>query len=84
MMREIVIDTRELPSPEPLERVVNALAEVTTGNYIKMIHRMEPVMLFPILKNNGFDYFKKPDGESIMIYIFLKEDAAVRTHLKEL
>ena len=84
MMREIVIDTRELPSPEPLERVVNALAEVTTGNYIKMVHRMEPLMLFPILKNNGFEYVKKPIGEEIEVYIFLKDDAAVRTHVEAL
>lgn len=79
------MDTRELPSPEPLERVLNTLSELKEGSYIKMIHRMEPALLFPILKNNGFDYLlRRGEGDEIRLYIFLRGDTAAREHIRGL
>ncbi len=83
-MEEIVIDTRELPSPEPLERVLHALPKVTASSYLKMIHRMEPALLFPILHNNGYAYRMQKDADNIVIYIYLSGDVSMQTYLEGL
>ena len=74
-MQEIVVDVRDLPSPEPLEKVLAALPEIGEGRYVKMVHRMEPGLLFPILKRNDFDYRQRfGNDREVLIYIFLKND----------
>jgi len=84
MMREIMIDVRELPSPEPMEKVIARLGEVNRQTYIKMVHRMEPMLLFPILDKNGFDYIKRPSAEGVSVYIFLKNVPEMRSYVGEL
>lgn len=83
MSKEISIDVRDLPAPEPMEKIVNALGEVEIGTYIKMIHRQRPNMLFPILKQNGFDFLVKEDGEEILIFIFSKKDKDLKKELED-
>ena len=81
--KEIILDTKGLPSPEPMETVVNALHQLSFGTCIKMIHRMSPRMLYPILKKNGYDFIEKKLGdEEFEIYIFLKNDQDLREFLK--
>ena len=83
IMREIVVDVRELPTPEPLERVLGSLPQVAEGVFLKMVHRMEPALLFPILRQNGFEYrLKKGEAGEVLIYIFLKKDDAMREFIK--
>ena len=54
-MAEVIrVDTRELPAPEPMERVLNRLGEIQEGSYLEMRHRMRPELLLNILRNNGF------------------------------
>ena len=81
-MREIVVDVRELPAPEPLEKILNTLPEIGEGSYMKVLHRMEPALLFPILKQNGFDFLLKKAGV-VEVYIFLKRDALMQRYFKE-
>lgn len=56
MYKEIILDTRELEAPEPIMEVVNNLSLLNDTSYIKMIHRMEPKMLYKHLKDNDFYY----------------------------
>lgn len=74
MREEILIDTRELPSPEPMERVVEKLGMIDASHYLKMVHRMEPVLLFSILDKNGFAYRVKKSGDAVWVYIYAKND----------
>jgi uncharacterized protein (DUF2249 family) len=53
---EVIIDTRELEPPEPLERVLEALCNLKPGEHIRMIHRFEPRPLYPMLEREGFTH----------------------------
>lgn len=80
---EVIVDTRELESPEPMQRVIDSLHKINDKTYLKMIHRMEPRMLFGILKKNGFEFivdFK--DSSLVGVYIFKEGDNKIKEHIK--
>jgi uncharacterized protein (DUF2249 family) len=52
----IVIDARELEPPEPFERVMDALSDLTPGERIKLILNREPHPLYRVLERNGYTY----------------------------
>ena len=83
MSKEIFIDVRDLPPPQPLEKIVDALGELDLGIYIKMLHRQRPNMLFPILKKNGFDFLIKEESDEVLIYIFIKKDKELKKELED-
>jgi len=81
--KEIVIDTRELPSPEPMQRVIESLDKIDDETYIKMVHRMEPKMLFNILRKNGFDFkIVYKDESQVEVYIFGNKE--IREYIERL
>ena len=49
----ILLDTRELDHPIPLEMAVNAFKKLSGDEVIQMIHRREPIPLFEIILKNG-------------------------------
>jgi hypothetical protein len=48
-----LLDVSDLPPPEPLERVLDALADLPEGYSLKVRLPMEPVMLYPMLRSMG-------------------------------
>lgn len=83
--KEIILNTKELPSPEPMEMILNNLHQIEVGTYIKMEHRMSPRMLLPILANNGFDFLERELAEDdFVIFIFLKKDRDLKIYLEGL
>ena len=71
MKEVVVLDVRDLPAPEPLEKVLAMAEQLQKGNYFILLHRMEPCLLFPILKKNGFQYQvkqKAPDLFEIIVW----------------
>jgi len=70
VFNEIILDTRELEAPEPMTLVLNALCELGENTFIQMIHRMEPMMLYPTLKNNDLNYKVVPKTNQVSIYIW--------------
>ena len=84
-MTEVIrIDTRELPAPEPMEKVLNRLGEIQEGSYLEMHHRMRPEMLLNILRNNGFDYRVREKHDEVFVYIFRSDDGTAREAIKDL
>ena len=74
MSKEIILDVHELQAPEPMEIVMNGLTKLQEGEYIKLIHRMEPFPLYDTFLDNGFRY-KVTDGEfGFNIYIWFAKD----------
>lgn len=71
--QEITIDCRELEAPEPLERVTSNLSNINETNYIKMIHRIEPMMLYTVLQNNGYKYITLYKGIDVIIFIYTND-----------
>lgn len=51
---ELFLDLRGLFPPEPMERVLDALATLRTGQQIRMLIEREPHPLFRILERNGY------------------------------
>ena len=75
MLEKITLDTRELPAPLPLEKIVQTLPQLNNNNYIHMIHRQEPNLLFEILDKNNFAYkIVRKNDELFEIFIAINQD----------
>lgn len=66
----ILLDTRELDHPIPLEMVVDAFKKLSGDEVIHMIHRREPIPLFEIITKNGGRYLSVMERDDLWhIYI---------------
>jgi uncharacterized protein (DUF2249 family) len=65
----ILLDTRELDHPIPLEMAIEAFKKLTEGEVIHMIHRREPIPLFEIILKNGGHYLSYEEAQVWHIYI---------------
>lgn len=52
--RVIEIDVRELPPPEPMMKVFDALPEVDENTVLLVHHHRDPLMLYPKLEERGY------------------------------
>ena len=48
------IDVSALEPPEPLEQVLDALADLPVGDWLRVRHRRDPVPLYRMLKDMGY------------------------------
>ena len=53
---ELFLDLRGLFPPEPMERVLDALANLLAGQQLRMLIEREPHPLFRILERNNYRY----------------------------
>lgn len=53
---EITLDVCGLEPPEPLERVLGALSTLGNDRHLRMVIDREPLPLYEILAQNGFQY----------------------------
>ncbi len=84
MSKEIVLDVHDLPPPAPMEAAMDALDKLVAGEYIKMIHRMQPFPLYGVLAENGFSYKVLDGAAGFDIYIWHASDTATEQFLKDL
>jgi hypothetical protein len=54
-MEKIILDTRELEHPKPLEEATKLLRELDSGSYIYMLHRKNPIPLIDLAQEHGFN-----------------------------
>jgi len=54
--REIHLDVRGLPPPEPMEQVLDALATLKPDQELRVAIDREPFPLYGILAEKGFSY----------------------------
>lgn len=52
--REVFLDLRGLEPPEPMERVLHALAELLPGQQVRLLIERVPHPLFRILERNDY------------------------------
>jgi uncharacterized protein (DUF2249 family) len=72
---EHILDVSMLEPCEPLERTLEAIQELGEGDYLRVIHRREPHLLYPMLEKSGFTWRTCPSGPSqFEIYIWRQED----------
>jgi len=73
---EILLDVSELEPPEPLTLTLEAAEDLTTGQYLHMLHRRDPCMLYGNLDDNGFKYIQR-EGKTTAVELFIwREDDA--------
>lgn len=49
-----VLDVSRLEPPEPLERVLDALAALLPGDRLHVLHRRDPLPLYDLLRGMGY------------------------------
>jgi uncharacterized protein (DUF2249 family) len=77
MKQELILDVSGLPPPEPLERVLETIEMLVSGQYLRMLHRQEPFPLYDILANMGFKHHTRVGQEtSFEIFIWRNGDEA--------
>jgi hypothetical protein len=54
-MPRVVLDLRGLAPPEPLERMLAALATLGPGDCVHARFPREPLLLYPLLEQHGFE-----------------------------
>lgn len=72
----ILLDTRELDHPVPLEMAIDAFRNLREGEVLHMIHRREPIPLFVILTKNGGRYLCFEDDAGIW-HIYITRDSKI-------
>lgn len=74
---ERILDVSDLEPCEPLERTLQAVGNLTEGDYLRVIHRREPNLLYPVLEKMGFAWRSRPGGASeFEIFIWKRTDRA--------
>ncbi|MDH5665299.1 MAG: DUF2249 domain-containing protein [Nitrosopumilus sp.] len=53
---EYLLDVSQLEPPEPLQKALSALDELQAGQYIRLLHRRNPELLYPILEKRGYAF----------------------------
>lgn len=59
---EHVLDVSGLLPPEPLERVLDALADLPAGDSLKVRLPAEPLLLYPMLRSMGMHWERRETG----------------------
>ncbi|MDX1593971.1 MAG: DUF2249 domain-containing protein [Gammaproteobacteria bacterium] len=62
--REIRLDVSGLEPCEPLERTLAAAEALGPGEYLRVLHRREPLPLFPLLEQLGCAWHCRPGTET--------------------
>ena len=83
---EILLDVSGMEPPEPLVKTLQAAAQLKPGQYLHILHRRNPCLLYGNLDNNHFRYIQRP-GLTAAVEVFIwpendtKAEAAVQLAL---
>lgn len=72
----ILLDTRGLGHPIPLEMAYQAFTDLQGSEILHMIHTREPIPLFEIVTNNGGHHWSYQDDDSLW-HIFITHDPSL-------
>jgi uncharacterized protein (DUF2249 family) len=66
---EILVDARWLEPPEPMEKIMQALALLRPGQSIRMLLHREPFPLYPLLAERGYGHatHMESDGSYVIL-----------------
>ena len=81
---ELFLDTRELEPCEPMEQALEASAGLTEGQYLHMLHRREPHLLYPILAERNFAWRTNVDSENrVHLYVWRSGDQSAEQRARQ-
>lgn len=76
MPAEVLLDVSELEPPEPLVLTLEAAEQLKPGQYVRMLHRRDPFILYDNLDDEHFSYCsRKGTTTAIEVFIWRKHDA---------
>ena len=64
------LDLSDLQPPEPLELTLEAAEGLKPGQYLRMLHRRDPCLLYGNLDNNHFKYLQR-EGSTTAVELFV-------------
>ncbi len=70
-MAAIQLDVRLLEPCEPLEQILAALNILPNGDYLHVLHRLEPFPLYKVLQQQGFKWTTRTISPEIPIELFI-------------
>lgn len=76
----ILLDTRELDHPVPLEMAIEGFKKLTGDEIIHMIHRREPIPLFEIIVKNSGRYHSVMESEQLWHIYITRSPTAILEH----
>jgi len=75
MPEELLLDVSDLAPPDPLELTLEATEKLQPGQYIRMLHRREPCLLYGNLDKNRFSYLqRKGTKTAVEVFIWVQND----------
>ena len=80
-----VLDVSELEPCEPMEQILAALPDLHSGEYLHVLHRMEPFPLYSILTQQGYSWLTQLGEEvPVEIYIWRSKDVEAEAKVRAL
>lgn len=64
------LDVRRLEPPEPLERILDTLADMPRDARLRVVHRREPFPLYDLLRRLGYQWRTEGADEYFEILIW--------------
>ena len=78
-----VLDVSQLEPCEQMERILAALPDLHSGEYLHVLHRMAPYPLYPILTQEGYAWQTRLGEEvPVEIYIWRSTDAEAEAKVR--
>ena len=72
-----------LEPPEPLVLTLEAAEELRPGQYLRILHRRDPCMLYGHLDDNDFKYFQREGSTTaVEVFIWRENDAEAAETVK--
>lgn len=73
------LDVRGLEPPEPLERVLDALADLPADDRLRVRVRREPFPLYDLLRRMGYAWSGTPTADSFEVLIWPRDQGFGRS-----
>ncbi len=80
MSLEVLLDVSDMAPPEPLELTLDAAEALEPGQYLRMLHRRDPCLLYSNLENNHFQYIQREGATTaVELFIWREGDTEAKT-----
>lgn len=67
---EHILEARGLPPPEPLERILDALADMADTDHLHVLLERDPLPLYSMLSTMGYHWRREAVGKHFEVYIW--------------
>jgi len=85
MVREHLFDAVDMEPPEPLVCALELAEDLGKGDYLRMLHRREPCLLYDNLKQRGFSFITCSGNDAAYeIFIWREGDAEAQSAVQPL